>query len=88
MAFTDRYFKCPVEVYDKTVKAVTGKEDCVMSYTKILPFEIAEYRPTWPEGQQETEYTALTMKNGIQWMVCWNVKDFEKRINEFITNQS
>ena len=88
MAFTDRFFKCPVEVYDKSVKDLTGKENCVMSYTKILPFEIAEYRPTWPEGQQETEYTPLSMKNGAHWMVCWPVKEFEEKINQFIISQS
>ncbi len=81
MAFTDRFIKVPIGVYDVETKNLTGKEDTVDSWMKFLPFEIATYRPTYSVDDPETEYVNLVLKCGDVSVVHLTVKEFEDLIN-------
>jgi hypothetical protein len=84
MAFTDRFLKIPIEVFNIKEKDLTGKENCIVSYTKILPFEIAEYRPTYDADNTDVELTSIALKNGDRFCCVLTVKEFEKLIDGFV----
>lgn len=82
MAFTDRFIKVPIVVFDTNIKEITGNEVTEDSYMKINPMEIVSYRPTWDEGDDErNEIVSITLKSGSSTLIYLTVKEFEKLLN-------
>lgn len=81
--FTDRFIKIPIQVYDKELAELTGKEpDYTDSWMKINPMEISEYKPTVTEKDgHETDCTYIVMKNGSGFYCYLIPEDFEKILN-------
>lgn len=81
MAFTDRFIKVPIGVYDVALKEMTGNENTEESWMKFLPFELATYRPTYSTDDKPLEWVSMTLKCGDVSLVHLSVKEFEDLIN-------
>lgn len=83
MAFTDRFIKVPIRVYDKKHKELTGEEISEDEFMKINPFEIVSYRTTVDDLQPDIPITCIKEKNGDTTLVYLHLDEFEKLLNEF-----
>lgn len=91
MAFTDRFLKIPVKIYDVKENELTNKADyeCEQldTYRRLLPMQIESYGPTIPgsinfeEGNQII--TTITMKSGETFLAFIECRQFEKLLNDF-----
>lgn len=82
--FTDRFIKLPIKLIDKKHEELTGKSgELEDSYTKILPSDIAQYRPI-KDHDNENEgkpYVHINCKSGDRFFVYASIEDFEKLLN-------
>lgn len=83
MKFTDRYIKVPTKIYNKAEKELTGKEVCEDSYSKINPFAIEEYRPSFDNDFPDSECVHLLLKSGHEFLVYMTMEKFEAMLNNF-----
>jgi hypothetical protein len=84
MAFTDRYIKLPIELFDKKLAETTGdfNSSSFQGYMMINPFEIRSYRPCYSEdGASTLEETIVDFKSGESVVVLLDIKDFERKLN-------
>lgn len=73
-------------LYDKQMKELTDKEDSKPAFWNVNPFEVAAYRPTYPEGKPDRECVWVELRNGEGTMVWLTVKEFEETMNLFTQN--
>lgn len=85
MRFTDRFIKLPIKVYGVALKELTGKMECEDSWLKILPDEIAEYKPSI-DDETGIECVHIKMKNGDQCYVYLRYTEFELVLNNHYDN--
>ena len=79
MAFTDRFIKVPVKVYDTKTKELTGEEgELTHSWEKINPFEIQSYRP----NVEDEKEIIVSVRNRDPFTVYLSVEAFEKLLND------
>lgn len=84
MAFTDRFIKFPIQVFDKKLKDVIGTTDGEDSWMKVNPMEIASYRPNVDsDDPQQNEIVSMTLKSGDNYLVYMSVDEFENRLNNY-----
>ena len=84
MAFTDRFIKVPIQVFDRKLKEVTGIEEGEDSWMNVNPLEIASYRPSWDSADEtKTEITSMMLKSGDCTLVYMSVKEFEHLLNNW-----
>lgn len=84
MKFTERFLQLPIQVYDKKMKELSGKEECYDSVLRVNPLEIQSYRPSFDEDDQERkEIVFITLKGGDGYLIYLSMEEFEKRVNNF-----
>ncbi len=81
MAFTDRFIKIPIKVYDRKSADLTGKPDYEDSVMKINPFEISHYKPSNDTDNDDKGCVYVTMKQGDGFFVYLTMAEFEKLLN-------
>lgn len=81
--FTDRFIKVPIRIYSKKQYEITGKEEYEDSWFKFLPFELATYRPTSSDNNDDGHiWTTIMLKSGDETTLNITTKEFEKLLNE------
>ena len=81
MAFTDRFLKVPIKIYDRAQAEVMGKAEYEDSWMKINPFEISHYKPTEDKENDNQICTYVMMKQGDGFFVYLSPDEFEKLLN-------
>lgn len=82
MKFTDRFIKLPIQVFDKKMAEVTGKEEGEDSWMNVNPLEIATYRPSYDKDDDDKkEIVYITLKNGDGTNIYMGFAEFEEAIN-------
>ena len=95
--FTYRFFEMPIKLIslsaEERSEALGMEQDEVEeieSTVKILPLQIESYRSCIPEdyefSPENMVATSVKMKSGDSFIVNWNLKTFEKKLNEFEEN--
>ena len=84
--WTKRFVALPVMLYDKHLKEMAGVKDEKAAFWNVNPYEIAAYRPTYPEGEPDRECTYVELRGGDATMVWLTVKEFEETMNLFTQN--
>lgn len=82
MAFTDRFLKIPIKIFDRKEAELTNNPVYEDSWMKINPFEISDYKPTLDKDNENIECTYLSLKNGIGMFVYLTTGEFETLLNE------
>lgn len=84
MAFTDRFLKIPIQVYDRKLKETAGIDESEESWMKFNPMEISNYRPSYDSADEaQTEIVSMTLKNGDTTLVYLSMTEFEKLLNNW-----
>jgi len=81
MAFTDRFLKVPIKVYNIENAELTGKKEYSDSYIKINPFEIISYKPTNDDENDVENCVFITFKNGDGLFIYMGFEEFENLLN-------
>ena len=81
MAFTDRFLKVPIIIYDIEIKELTGDEQTEESWMKFLPLDLATYRPTYSNDAPEVEHVSIMLKCGDTAVVLLSITEFENLLN-------
>lgn len=81
--FTDRFIKIPVKIFNVKEKELTGNENTVDSWVKILPMEIIEYGPTDAEDSGEFIYTNIVLKGQEKYVAYLSIQEFENLLNNY-----
>ena len=83
MAFTDRYIKVPIKVFDRKLQEMTGQSEDEDSYMMINPFDIVSYRPSFDKDDEDrNELTDIVDKTGDRTLVYLSVEQFESLLNK------
>ena len=82
MAFTDRFLKIPIKIFDRKEAEITNNPVYEDSWMKINPFEISDYKLTFDKENDNQECTYLSMKNGSGMYVYLTIEEFENLLNE------
>jgi len=82
MAFTDRFIKIPIKIYDRKEAEITNNPVYEDSWMKINPFEISDYKPTFDKDNDNVECTYCSLKNGNGMYVYLSITEFEKLLND------
>jgi hypothetical protein len=82
MKFTDRFIKIPIKVYDVKQQELTGHAEDKDSWMKFNPMEVANYKPSYDEGEPETEIVFLRFKSGDGVLCYMSPIEFETLLNE------
>ncbi len=83
--FTDRFIEMPVDLYNTEDAEMIGYNEETKvepSYMKIIPFEIAYYRPAKDDDDNLTQ-TLIYLKTGENFHITLPIEEFEKRLNNF-----
>jgi hypothetical protein len=81
MAFTNRFIKFPIRVFNKEEQSLTNNAEQVDSWLKLNPLQIESYRPDIDE-----EGIGVMLKSGDSVVVFISEEEFEQKLNSF-TNQ-
>jgi hypothetical protein len=88
MAFTDRFIKLPVEVYNSKKAEIMGtdEDEGTPSFIELLPMEIQSWHPHHDKnGEMEPEKTMVYFKGDTGAMkVLLSVDELKKRLNDFM----
>lgn len=82
--FTDRFIKVPIKLVDKKHEELMGKTKLEDSYAKILPSDLAQYRPVL-DDENENEgnpFIHIGLKSGDRFFVYMDIEEFEKLLNK------
>jgi hypothetical protein len=82
MAFTDRFVKVPIKIYDRKQAELMDKTEYEDSFLNINPFEISHYKPTTDKDNDDQECVYVTMKQGDGFFVYLTIPEFEKLLND------
>lgn len=85
--FTDRFIRVPIKLLDKKQEELTGKTELEDSYSKILPSDLAQYRPV-VDHENENEgnpFIHIGLKSGDRFFVYMSIKEFETLLNNHQT---
>jgi hypothetical protein len=83
MAFTDRYIKLPIKIFDIKEKDLTDKENLIDSWWKLNPYRIESYRPSEQPSADERSYTVIVTDSGDSTTVYLTIDEFEALLNKF-----
>lgn len=83
MAFTDRFIRVPIHVFDKKIQELTGQAPDIETWCAFNPMELSNYKPSYDEGEPEVEITHMTLKNGYGALVYLPPAEFEKLLNDY-----
>lgn len=92
MAFTDRFLKVPIYLFDSKEQEISGKEyhelNNVKTFVRINPFEISSYRQTFAKengdvsfGEDTLNWTIIELKSGEDYTALMPIHEFEKLLN-------
>ena len=84
--FTNKFFKVPIKL-QREVKG-TDELEFKTSLLRIIPEELATYRPTHDEDFPDERCIHLTLKNGYGFTVYLPIKEFEDLLNKFADTET
>lgn len=78
-AFTRRYIKLPIKLFNQEKMALTGVEETVDSFAMINPLSIDVYRPSI---QEDGDAVHVDFRFGGSMVVYMRMIDFEELLNK------
>lgn len=87
MAFTDRFIKMPVEMYNKKQAELTGKDnpETFTGFMAFLPMEVRSYMPAYNEDHEPEDKVVVDFKGMPEAItVLMSIREFEQALNDFM----